>query len=224
MPSPTRAEMYNRLKNLEKKITNKKKEVAAFRNEYTRASYPPVLINTFQRNKTTAPPLSRHRNAANRLTPNVWRNFIRRGIKLVYDEYNPLVQKYMNLTNKYRNKLGLPAINRMYPPTNQLPFKFKKATGNETIPRYNNANLLRILRGYGSFNRPHGVQIAYGGGGGFTNVTPFAIMLRLTPDRELLNMLKPERNRRNTAILASLRRIGLANVGKKLVHNVRRSG
>jgi hypothetical protein len=156
----------------------------------------------------------------------MWRNYVLSAAKLVYNEYNPLVNKYLNLTNKYRNAVGLGPrpINRRYWPTQGLHFTISKESSDRTRPKTNNAELRRMLNGYLMKNTPRGIQMSSGFGGGFSHTYASAFMPVLIKNKELLNILKQARNKREVTILASLRKGGDIPYAltKSVIHSVRR--
>ena len=218
----TPAEMYNRLNNLKKRINNKKKEVNAFRNEYTRARFPPVLINKhpWVAAAGVTAPQKVTANTANHLTPQMWSNFVFRGAKLVYNQYNPLVQKYMNLSKQYRNAIGLKPLNNVYRNKEQISFVIKKPSG--TIRLRNilrNSNLNNKIGEYKMHEIPYGIQISNGFDERFIYTAATAYALPFIEDKELLKILRNARNKRNIAILKGLNN---KNLGPLILRYVRK--
>jgi hypothetical protein len=152
----------------------------------------------------------------------MWSNFVKRGAKLVYNQYNPLVKQYMNLSKQYRNAIGLKPLNNVYRNKEQISFVFKKPSGNVSLRNIPRIYEINVPNRYKRSEMTHGLQVSNMGGGGFYSIAASAYALPFIEDKELLTILKKARNNRNNAILKMLRQRGLKNVGPLLLGYVRK--
>lgn len=207
MMSKTHANIYNRLKRLEKDILAANLQTKALHNRFLKTRFG---------NRQNPKFANLNENA---LTRNVYRKYLENALKLHYNVYNPLIEKYKRASNKYRVKVGLPRLRFIGNKTigHEFPGMVNYISSKKPNVALNYGNVTNLTNNYK--NRRLRPQLGTGGGAHHAYISVGIPKYNFAPNKNLLNTLRPERNKTYVTIIKTLQNKGLPpNVVRKIVN------
>lgn len=187
----TPLEMLRKLRLLEREITQKNRELNTLHRRHKMNAQGNMRFESGRINKNTYTNSRYLRNIAN-------------AARIVYNERKPLMANYNRTAAKYRERLGLPAMNqRGWPWPKTLIFSRSK---NRYTPL---PNVGPIYKRY----TPHRIGMGSGSGGGYHSVGIHVNPYEFYPNVQLMNALsRTAKNQRHRSLAKSVRNAWLASV------------
>lgn len=202
----TEAEMFNRLKRLEKEIRTTENMINKHRKRFMTArlgpNYASKRLNNLDRNN---------------FTENQYKNFVREALRLSYNVHMTQMTNYKRTVNKYRARLGLPHMNKI---GGREPNAVSYTTSTRFDPHNRHRiNLEPLVRPYRNIRWYP--QLPTGGGGGRKTAATVIFHNKFYPNVQLLNKLRPTHFQRNMAMIAALSAIPEKTLRNKIIRSVR---